>query len=354
MNYLLLNQQGLGDVIMSFPLMVGINKRLKHQDKLYIIVQNQAAIDVINSRFPENKYIYIKWETNVDRLMRYKCFFKTAIYFRDLNIDVLITYGFFVNSISKAIWSIVVNPKRIVTALSYKWLNVFSSVEYVDNQTKLLHKSDYANKFLLKMGLAEENEKTEYPLKEIDINQFGIKNEDNIYIAVVANCATVRNVRLWNEKNYMELFARLKDMYIHPIFVFFANGENEIRYVRSLMVNLKKNDYIECFNTTIEESRNVFNKMDIVFGVDSGGLHLASTVSKPEIIGIYAASNPNMSGIRREKFHAITADIKCAPCIDSRKKISPALYCDNYECMSSITVDKVIDCFRGIKIEVGK
>ena len=111
----ILAQQGLGDVIMQFPLFAGILKKYSNSAKIYVIVGGKIAQSILDSRFPKNNFCYI--HMNGSRLERQMKFIKCAWLLRKEKLDYLLTYGFFSKGIVKKFWVMLVSAKTTITTL---------------------------------------------------------------------------------------------------------------------------------------------------------------------------------------------------------------------------------------------
>ena len=346
----ILAQQGLGDLIMAFPLFKGLQEQVNDDIEFYVIVNNNIARNFLDERFPGNKFNFI--ELNGKGFARRKNFFDVALYLRRLHLDVLLTYGFFAPSKMKLLWLLLVNARKTVTTVNVPKLFGLD-VNFVDVNKKVVHKSEMANMFLCAAGFREQDLNPVYEIKskaltkakEIIRARF---SADSPMMAIVPSCNKNNPEKIWAKDNYVDLLKKIKSFNQNYKFIFFSANEDEEDFMKQITNEFDESSCLNIVASTYEESRAFFSLCRIVFGIDSGGLHIASTVGGPQIFGLFGPYNPELTGpIYNPCYHSVTSDVDCAPCGDYRNFVGPGTYtCRDYKCMKMISVEKVYKCME--------
>ena len=160
---------------------------------------------------------------------------------------------------------------------------------------------------------------------------------------VVVHATASTPKKEWNKENWarvIEYLANEKNAQ-----VFFVGSEKDAPAYREILsfvkdeLNIKPVNFCGKFN--LKESLAAIKQADLIVGIDSGNLHMASAV-KTRVIGLYGPMNEKKWGAYPCKSGAnilLTSAVKCRPCGLSKK-------CkNNYKCLSEITIGQV---FRAI------
>ena len=150
--------------------------------------------------------------------------------------------------------------------------------------------------------------------------------------------------KLWPPDYWLSLLKMISD----DFFIYLCAGNSDRRYVDPLINRLESEQI--CFEnligkTGIKDLVYLLENVDLVIGMDSFGLHLASAIKNdygsPEVIGIYGPTSPKRSGPYGSGQNCLyLSEMECIAC---RKKICPL---GHHKCMKNIVpshVQKMID-----------
>ena len=200
----------------------------------------------------------------------------------------------------------------------------------------------------LKLLSCLENSQPEASTSKIKFSIPKITNPDNESLlklnspSVVIFPATTWKSKLWPMKYWYEL---IKDLSI-DFSVYLCASNGDLVYIQSLLSlldNLKKNN-INFFNltgkTSFKDLIYLIQNTDLVIGLDSFGIHLASAIKndfgKPDVIGIYGPTSPVRNGpynLVNDCFY-----LSSLVCIACRKKRCPFKH---HACMNNIYPEEI-------------
>ncbi len=152
--------------------------------------------------------------------------------------------------------------------------------------------------------------------------------------------STTWESKLWNMDYWFELIKRLSP----DSQIYLCASKSDLVFVESLIKKLEvsKIDYVNLVGkTNIKDLIYLIQNVDLVIGLDSAGLHLASAVKNdfgsPEVIGIYGPTSPYRTGpYSLIKNTLYLSEMDCIAC---RKKQCPL---GHHKCMEDILPDSVI------------
>lgn len=115
---------------------------------------------------------------------------------------------------------------------------------------------------------------------------------------------------------------------------------NELELARELIL-LSKPDVINlCGKMKISELINAINTLDVIISNDSGPMHIAAALQKPQI-AIFGATHPKLGFAPLNKNAVVLkADLDCQPCSLHGSKQCPLKH---YNCMKSIKSSQIIE-----------
>lgn len=145
------------------------------------------------------------------------------------------------------------------------------------------------------------------------------------------------SVRSWTQENWIELCNQLLDD-IHTDLIF-TGTEDQRDSIQLLVARLK--DPTRVFNlagtiSLIELLRLIYDS-DLVVGIETGLLHLASWVGIP-IVGLFGPESPGFQGPPSSNVKVLWEGLSCSPCINRSRRMTSCL--DN-QCMKRISPDRV-------------
>ena len=164
-------------------------------------------------------------------------------------------------------------------------------------------------------------------------------NHSSLKIAIFPS--TTWESKLWNMDYWFELIKKMSadsEIYI-------CAARNDLVFIKPLIDNLDlhKINYKNLIGkTSIKDLIYLIQNVDLVIGLDSAGLHLASAVkndySLPEVIGIYGPTSPERSGPYSLIQNCLyLSEMDCIAC---RKKKCPL---GHHNCMNNILPSSIIE-----------
>lgn len=179
------------------------------------------------------------------------------------------------------------------------------------------------------------DDKTEKKVKQI----FKEDLPDNIKKVIVHATASTPK-KEWSKENWAKVIEYISNE--KEAQVLFLGSKKDAPAYREILSFIKNELKIKpvnlCGKLNLKESLCAIKYSDLMVGIDSGNLHMASSV-KTRVVGIYGPMNEKKWGAYPCKSGAnilITAPVNCRPCGLKRK-------CKNdYICLKNISAEQVI------------
>lgn len=199
------------------------------------------------------------------------------------------------------------------------------------------HVVDKNMKILTALGI--EDYQVEFPLPEItDASREKIsgllKNIPTEKISIVAIPSTTWGNKFWIKKYWQKL---LKN-YVDKATIIFVGSKDDDEIINEIIEELPEGSYVNlCDKTSLLELVEVFNRSDLVIGVDTGPLHLAVACGKPKVIGVFGPT----SSVRNGAYNNLNlqTDLDCQPCHKKSCHLSPE---HQMKCMRQMTPEMLI------------
>lgn len=154
---------------------------------------------------------------------------------------------------------------------------------------------------------------------------------------VVLLPATLWKSKHWKEEYWQELVAYLAER----ANVIISGTIKDKELISKIKENTTKNIYDISGETELIDLIPLFNRSDLVIGVDTGPIHIAAAVQKPKIITIMGPTSTKRTGVIGQI--NLCANLECIPC---NKKTCP-LEGDKYmRCMEMLTPEIVIEAIE--------
>ena len=160
---------------------------------------------------------------------------------------------------------------------------------------------------------------------------------------VVVHATSGNRKKQWKKEYFAEVIEYFVNNIDTQVFFMGAKGDKSTYdEILKLIPNKLRNEPINlCGKLSINESNALISKMDLVFGNDSGNLHLAGALNIPTVV-IYGPMDAKKWRVWNNNSTAITPDIECYPC--NLKIKCP----NNYKCLEIITPETVIKHIENI------
>lgn len=217
---------------------------------------------------------------------------------------------------------------------------------------------------IAKFGIKSAIERGELEPSELNIKLVNEKllnysiDENDILIGIIPgggeNPGTSMSIKRWYPENYSNLCKRILADSDNKIILLGNNND------RDLCESIKR-DIILCQNRVINLAGEFFlgelpallKRCKLVFGVDTGVVHIASAVGVKTLF-LFGPSDPRLVAPKSSKSLSIWKQVHCSPCYtpDSVTKksnfVGNTFICSTgtHECMKNISVDEVFQNFK--------
>lgn len=320
-NILVLNNHGLGDVVMSFPFFENL---LANDNKSNIIVLFKSNLEKelfsITILYNENKSRFKLFTTNqIKNIFLYIFRIKKA-------------YALGINeSKSKKLFKFLC-IREYYLAHPYEYMK--SDKHNIINNENILHKSLlYSNLLKLSDNYILKNEYKDFFIK--------MKSDNNIgrYIVLTGGSGEVEKHKRWTTIGYRELIKKIIDNTEYKIV--FVGSRSEQKIVDEILLGIS-DKYMENIvqlngKTNLKELIKILREGSLVVGNDNGVLHIASACDV-KILGLFGSTDYKITGPIGNNVEIIDNRIECAPCYAKNGNI---LGCSDNICMKSISSEQV-------------
>lgn len=317
MNILIIQEFGLGDLILSIPAIASIKLNFK-KSKLTIPLSKDLSnlaklIPYIDEciEFPGSFEDRIKFLKSIRK--RYD-----VVYI--LNPGIL---GYLTNIFSCSKKKIgYTNPVK--SYLSRYNDQAFYEVDRYLNIIKSVGLKAYIHKPFLKLTPTEIKYRSDF------FKKYRIKNYDLI---VSISPGSKRPQKRWPKENFAYLADWLINEYNAKIFFF--GDRTEVRLINNI-IHLMKNKPISLVGqTSLSELAAIISISRLFISNDTGPMHIASSLKIP-IFALFGPSNPHRFRPIGRKAVVIKKDLDCSPCNYTRDN-----KCKDNICMQLIGVEEV-------------
>jgi heptosyltransferase II len=325
-NILVLNNHGLGDVVMSFSFFENLFKNDSLSTILVLFKSNlEKELFTLTNIYEENKKRF--------RLLCMK------------DIKKLVWYIF---RIKKA-YSLGVNEKKTIKlfkilgikdyylAHPYKYI-ISPSKNILHNET-MLHKSVLYANLLIKSDI----QNLYFEHKDYFIKSEYYKKFDN-YIVLSGGSGELEKHKRWIASGYRELVKKIIANIDYNIIFVGSKGEQKI--VDEILFNIE-DEYLERITQlngkiNLLELIGILRNSSLVVGNDNGVMHIASACDA-NILGLFGSTDSKITGPIGNNIDIIDNRIECAPCYAKDGNIQG---CKDNICMKNISSQEV---FKKIK-----
>jgi ADP-heptose:LPS heptosyltransferase len=319
---LILNNHGLGDVVMSIPFFENIIN-IEDNTKNIIIFKSTLEVELfkLTKIYNINKNYFI--------LFNMKEINKVFIYI--FRIKYAYSLGINESKSIKLFKLLLIKKYYIANPFDY---TISSNMKILNNETKI-HKSKlYSN--LLKQSHDKDIliHNKDYFIK----NNIKIINETN-YIVFTAGSGELEKHKRWTISGYRKLLINIIDNTKYKVIFVGSKAEQEI--VNNILVNIEEM-YIRKVvqmngKTNLLELISILRDAKLVVGNDNGVLHIASACNT-SILGLFGSTDYKITGPSGNKINIIDNRTECAPCY---KKDGNIRGCIDNICMKDINSDNV-------------
>ncbi|MEP3562637.1 MAG: glycosyltransferase family 9 protein, partial [Marinobacter sp.] len=156
------------------------------------------------------------------------------------------------------------------------------------------HVRDCLASFLEPLGLKAAPPRWYIPLSDAD-HEFArshlAADRKNL---IISPCAS-HTLRNWPAERYAQLADYAIEVYGMKVILVGSPAPFEAEYCAAIESSMKHKAHNICGKDTLKQLTALMSKADLVVAPDTGPAHIASSVNT-DVLGIFAASNPNRSG----------------------------------------------------------
>lgn len=336
---LIVRLSAIGDTIHGLPVL-GAIKREYPGVKVCWLVERESSFLLQKNPLLEKVFIFEKNKFkktgfSLKAFQEFKCLVKSlkAEQF-DITIDL---QGLFKSGLLTALSG----AKRRIGFKNTREFSEYFLSERVDIGNIFDHKEHVIQK---NMKLAEylgiKDLTIEYPLPGVDekikerINLL-LKDINPVLPLIGIIPATTWASKFWKEEYWQQLLQQLTG----KANIIFTGIEKDNPLINRITEKLPSESYINLVGkTTLFDLIELFSRLDIVIGVDTGPLHLAVSVNKPDIIAILGPTSATRNGAFGHR--NLVSDLPCQPCHSKKcPNDLPALM----QCMDALTPERVFE-----------
>ena len=322
MNILIINNHGIGDVVMSLD---SINYLLQKKSvNLIILLKSSTEVSFFRStclyaRFSSRIVLY----TNRSVLRLFIFLFR-----------IHHCYSFGSSESKSLLLSISLFCFKIKIASPYKYHTNFFQ-PYVYKNKLRLHKS------ILFLNCVAQNiiPFTRYTLTE---NYFNKTFKNTIVFCVGSGSSELH--KRWSYENYVDLVEKIVSLTSLKVFFIGSNTEEELisKIFASLSSKALKLAHNLCNKTCFTDLFSIFSSCKYVIGSDNGMLHIANFCNAT-ILCLFGPTDFNITGPTGTNVHVINRNYSCSPCY---LFLGNTNGCGVNACMQDISVNQVLNHMR--------
>lgn len=320
-NILVLNNHGLGDVVMSFS-----------------FFENFLTND-------KKSKLIVLFKSNLEK----ELFTLTKIYYEHQNRFKLFSMGeikklfLYVFRIKKA-YTLGINEtksKKIFKLLGIKEYYLAHPYKYTKSKSQnVLHNENILHKSVLYSNLLNISNECilNSVLKDFFIDIDGV-NDIGKYIVITSGSGDLEKHKRWTTVGYRELVKKILDNTEYK--VIFVGSSSEQKIVDEILLDIDSK-YIEKIiqlngKTNLKELINILRNSALVVGNDNGVLHIASACDS-KVLGLFGSTDYKITGAKGNYVEIIDNRIECAPCYAKDGNIKG---CEDNICMNGISFEQV-------------
>lgn len=345
MRYLILYGAGIGDFISIIPLAQAIKKNDKDAYIVCFNVSDKRKIEINRGMLPLQDYIdYLEYYSSKE--LFHSIGFLTRYLFKKFDYSIMVQHE---DNNSASLW-----PYYICRIVSKKiaGYEVKNRKEIKYDLTYPRHGMELFVNIYLKIGelITQQSSVISFPLLntkkiEFENEQHKVKKHDIVLcigtgkIGMRLNGEKIKiDAKNWGIDNWIELANKLsKEGYLVAI----VGGTQEKDELNKSGIQFSDGVYNYAGTLSISESIGLIYRAKIVVGADTGLMHAAAALEKTSIT-LFGCTSEKQYLPFGPKSYFIDKKVECSPCFGTTK----ASTCVDHKCMSTITVDEVLDTVK--------
>lgn len=320
---LVLNNHGLGDVVMSLPFFRGLLKD-EPQARVLVLFKTNLEKDLfkLTGLFQNNVERFELFSVDeIPRLARFFC-----------RVDKAFSLG--IGGRKAKIFFAIMGIRNYVLAHPYKYEESFRTYER-NNQHRWHKKVLYLSLLNMPDDVVHLQEEGGGEFKfDADFERCGSR-----YVVVAVGSGEVERHKRWSVDGYRELVVNV--LKHTPFEIMFVGSREEQVIVDQILAGLDDSQLIRIRQnngkTTLKELLVFLRDGAVVIGGDSGVLHMAAACNTP-VLGLFGPTDYLITGPTGDRVQIVTIELPCSPCYAKGKSI---LGCGYNACMENIEVSTV-------------
>lgn len=344
LNYHLINGHGIGDIVMTLPL---IRCLVNDKINLSFTVKSPVESSLINLFFPSNKFNYIYLKS----IYKYPKIISIFIYIyklRKLNINT-IAACFGTNPLLASLVSLGSGAKkRIGWNNSFSFFNtenlsVIPGIHKIHKNLRIYHDKAEVCSDVLTFHLP----KNDTIIRNFDYIFYQHARRSTKIIAIAPGSGDLEKHKRWSISNFKEIVEY--NYFLRNNFIFLIIGSSEeISLFDELIYNNKNSKNIISLvgKCSLIETLYILAKCNLCICNCNGISHLSNLINIPTL-ALYGPTDPSLTGISGLNSYILKSNLNCSPCYEKNFLTG----CGNAVCMEHISVSSVISkIFKILKL----
>ena len=310
------------------------------------VVLTQSTVQAVRVKFPDAKIHYltkrvfapiVEMFNCVDEIHYWERKYSVLMDLRKINIDIAIDlHAKFNTFIIKSL----INAKRTVT-YNKKHLLRRRIVKHKTNKTISSTVELYFST-LRKLGLETELSKPKlFPDKNTIMPDLFPANKGVNNIGIFPGA--LHKTKQYPIEQLAEFIDSVPNEWNCKFLIF--GSESEVALAEKLNSLTKSTALDLSGKLTLQQLVTAIDKMDVLITNDSGPMHIAAALEKPQI-AIFGSTHPKLGFAPiNKKAIILSADLKCQPCSLHGSEKCPLTH---FNCMKSISADQILDSLKAI------
>ena len=326
-NILVLNNHGLGDVVMSFLFFEKLLKK-HHHSTIIVLLKSDLERDLFK--------LSTVYKGNSSRFRLYTSKEIAKLFYFSFRIREGYSLG--VDSRKSLMLFRALFVRRFRVARPYR--------HEISTSSSILNNHDRLHKSLLYADLVKLDYQFEITKKEQFIKGFDKFKIQQDYVVIACGSGEIEKNKRWSVENFSTFIEYiLKETNLNLVFV---GSSNESVIVNDIESRVSKCDTNRINNlngkTTLSELLYILGESKIVVCNDNGIGHIAAACGC-NVLSMFGATDYTITGPIGESVEIIFHPEKCSPCYPDLDKMTS---CNNNKCMKNISVDDLYIKFKSI------
>lgn len=335
---LIIQLQPVGDVLRATPVIVKLKERYPEAEIAFLVYDRYAELLRANPRLNEIIPFNRKFrQEKIDANQTFKELKELTSRLQERGFDLVINLH---NTTLSGILAYLVKGRETRGVVLNEYGHLLVPPGWLlapDYQRTGLNMVEI---YLKNVGLDTDGAKLEMYLEEEDLafregflREKGVGDKD---LLIGLNPGAAVYSRRWPMERFAEIGNGLTEEFNAKVIIFGSPREKEL--VKKVS-NLMKYKPLEFYEAALRQLAVLIERCNLFITNDTGPMHMAAAMGTP-IIAIFGSVLKNLSLPFASDHIALQADLPCIPC--------GRFYCEELNCLKSITVEEVLASCRKI------